>query len=86
LQGIRRVFSGQAVIDGLDLRIRPGEFLALLGPSGCGKSTLLRLIAGLDQPDAGRIVDSDPSRLSYVFHGRQPDALANGAGERAPAA
>jgi ABC-type nitrate/sulfonate/bicarbonate transport system, ATPase component len=67
LQGIRRVFSGQAVIDGLDLRIRPGEFLALLGPSGCGKSTLLRLIAGLDQPDAGRIVDSDPSRLSYVF-------------------
>jgi NitT/TauT family transport system ATP-binding protein len=67
LQGIRRVFSGQAVIDGLDLRIRPGEFLALLGPSGCGKSTLLRLIAGLDQPDAGRIVDNDPSRLSYVF-------------------
>jgi len=67
LQGIRRIYSGRAVIDGLDLQIRPGEFLALLGPSGCGKSTLLRLISGLDQPDAGHISSSAPSRLSVVF-------------------
>lgn len=35
--------------------IKPGEFLSIVGPSGCGKSTLLRLIAGLDEPTAGRI-------------------------------
>jgi multiple sugar transport system ATP-binding protein len=43
------------VLKGLDLSIRDGEFLTLLGASGCGKSTLLKLIAGLDEPDAGSI-------------------------------
>src|SRR5256885_1793733 len=37
------------------LDVRPGEFLTLLGPSGCGKTTTLRMIAGFEQPDAGRI-------------------------------
>lgn len=39
----------------MSLDVRPGEFVTLLGPSGCGKTTLLRLIAGLDEVDAGRI-------------------------------
>jgi NitT/TauT family transport system ATP-binding protein len=58
------------VLDVIDLEAASGEFIALLGPSGCGKSTLLRLIAGLDQPHAGRItmgehkIDRpDPSRI-----------------------
>jgi multiple sugar transport system ATP-binding protein len=44
-RGIKKVFGNIAVVNGVDLLIRDGEFLVLLGPSGCGKSTLLRMIA-----------------------------------------
>ncbi len=61
VRGARRVFEGGvAALDGVDLAVAPGEFVALLGPSGCGKSTLLRLIAGLDRADAGEIALDDP--------------------------
>src|SRR5262245_35439281 len=56
LRGVGKTFpNGVVALDGLDLDVRPGEFLALLGPSGCGKSTALRLIAGLGAPTSGRI-------------------------------
>jgi NitT/TauT family transport system ATP-binding protein len=56
LAGIAKRFAnGTLALDGFDLSIRGGEFLALLGPSGCGKSTALRLIAGLAEPTAGSI-------------------------------
>ena len=44
-------------VDRLNLNVEPGDFLALVGPSGCGKSTSLRMLAGLEQVTAGRILD-----------------------------
>ena len=52
--GLRKVFQRPAV-DGLSLRVSQGEFYALLGPNGAGKTTTLRIVAGLQQPDAGEV-------------------------------
>jgi putative ABC transport system ATP-binding protein len=48
--------SGRRVLDGVQLRVQPGEYVAIVGESGVGKSTLLNLIAGLDIPDSGQIL------------------------------
>ncbi|MCF8602133.1 ABC transporter ATP-binding protein [Gordonia sp. HY442] len=57
--GLTRVFGDGTGLNPLDLTLSPGEFVSVLGPSGCGKSTLLRCLAGLEEPDAGRIVFGD---------------------------
>src|SRR5699024_11888359 len=49
----------RAAVDSLDIEIGDGEFLVLVGPSGCGKSTSLRMLAGLEEIDAGRILIGD---------------------------
>jgi NitT/TauT family transport system ATP-binding protein len=80
LRGVAKTFpNGTVALAGLDLDVRPGEFLSLLGPSGCGKSTALRIIAGLSEPSAGHVEwqqverpqrDSMPgsgSRIGFVF-------------------
>ncbi len=55
-EGVTRSFGGRVVLDGLDLTLVRGEFVALLGRSGSGKSTLLRALAGLDPEVAGRLI------------------------------
>jgi len=55
LRELRKSYGKQAVLHGIDLEIRDGEFVALVGPSGCGKSTLLRMIAGLEEVSGGEI-------------------------------
>ena len=56
LCGIGKSYSGALpVLKSVDLKIKAGELFFLLGPSGCGKSTLLRIIAGLLEPDEGKI-------------------------------
>jgi putative spermidine/putrescine transport system ATP-binding protein len=59
LDGVGRSFGGQDALQGLDLTIRAGEFIALLGPSGCGKSTALNCLAGLLPLTAGSIWQDD---------------------------
>ena len=56
-----RIYPGteRPAVDALDLHIEDGEFLVLVGPSGCGKSTSLRMLAGLEDVNAGRILIGD---------------------------
>jgi putative ABC transport system ATP-binding protein len=58
VHGLAKAFEDGRIqaLRGADLRVRRGEFIAIVGPSGCGKSTLLHMIAALDRPDAGSIV------------------------------
>jgi spermidine/putrescine transport system ATP-binding protein len=56
LQGVTKRFGTFTAVDDLDLEVGAGQFFALLGPSGCGKTTTLRMVAGLEEPTAGRIL------------------------------
>ena len=72
LKGVRKVFrTGDEevkALDGIDLEIRRGEFVAVVGPSGSGKTTLLNVMGGIERPDAGEV----------WFMGRRIDTLPEG--------
>jgi multiple sugar transport system ATP-binding protein len=76
IRDVRKAFGATAVIHGVDISIRDGDFVVLVGPSGCGKSTLLRMIAGLENISGGeirigdRIVNNVPPKerdIAMVF-------------------
>ena len=71
VQGVSKGFAGRPVLDGIDLHLAAGEFVAIVGRSGCGKSTLLRLLAGLDRADAGQITLDDAPTTS-AHRGKTP--------------
>jgi sulfonate transport system ATP-binding protein len=69
----KRFDTGTVALERIDLRVQPGEIVAIVGTTGCGKSTLLRLIGGLERPSAGRIlIDGRPvegprPEVGFVF-------------------
>lgn len=56
VRGLTKAFGDNSVLHGIDLDVRPGQFLSVIGKSGCGKSTLLRILAGLDRPSSGEVL------------------------------
>jgi lipoprotein-releasing system ATP-binding protein len=72
----RKGALGIPVLQGIDLEIRQGEFVAVIGQSGCGKSTLLHLLGVLDQPDVGEVhfeghrIDNLPTRARDILRNR----------------
>lgn len=68
LEGIRKSFPGAAgptlVLDGLDISVNEGDFLSIIGPSGCGKTTVFNTIAGLAEPDEGRLLFKGEERAN----------------------
>lgn len=67
VRNIHKRFGNFVALDDISLNFDPGKLVALLGPSGCGKTTLLRIIAGLEQPDRGRVfLDGDDASDTHV--------------------
>jgi NitT/TauT family transport system ATP-binding protein len=71
----RRFPSGLVALADATLAVARGEFVSVIGPSGCGKSTLLRLLAGLDEPSAGRIERADVAAADVGFVFQDPTLL-----------
>ena len=71
IKNINKSFDGRgknlSVLEDINLTIDDGEFVCLLGPSGCGKTTLLRLIAGLDNPTSGEVVEKPSGDRAVIF-------------------
>jgi sulfonate transport system ATP-binding protein len=65
VEGLTRSYEGRRVLDGLDLEIGSGEFVAMIGRSGSGKSTLLRALAGLDREVTGSMSVAGPVAVAF---------------------
>jgi branched-chain amino acid transport system ATP-binding protein len=70
IEELRLRFGGVAAADGLSFAVTAGEFLAVIGPNGAGKTTALRMMAGVLQPDSGRIFFDDQDVTTLPVHAR----------------
>ncbi|AJE44797.1 ABC transporter ATP-binding protein [Celeribacter indicus] len=70
IDGLSKVFGSFTALDDVSLDIPNGKFVCLLGPSGCGKTTLLRVIAGLENPSAGRVFLGGEDQTAVPTHKR----------------
>jgi iron(III) transport system ATP-binding protein len=68
LERVSKRFGATVAVDDVTLVLEPGEFLTLLGPSGCGKTTTLRMVAGLEEPSAGRVFIGDDDVTDLPSH------------------
>jgi ATP-binding cassette subfamily F protein 3 len=66
LRGIVKSFGSRTILDGLDFDVEPGARVGVIGPNGGGKSTLMRILAGLEEPDAGESAQRRGLRLAYL--------------------
>ncbi|MFA4885013.1 MAG: ABC transporter ATP-binding protein [Desulfotomaculaceae bacterium] len=67
LDQVYKTLGQTRVLSSFSLCAEKGKITCIIGPSGCGKTTILQLLAGLEQPDAGRITGTEDARVSYVF-------------------
>ena len=70
LRGIRKSYGAHMAVEGVDIALRPEEFMTFLGPSGSGKTTTLMMVAGLQKPDAGDIILAGRSVAAVPAHRR----------------
>ena len=84
--GISKSYGAEVVLADVDLVVPPRARIGLVGPNGAGKSTLLRLLAGLDEPDSGRVRRTPPALAVGYLAQERADVDARSGGERARAA
>ncbi|MGB4862209.1 MAG: ABC-F family ATP-binding cassette domain-containing protein [Tepidiformaceae bacterium] len=80
VSGLGRELGGRPVLSGVSFNLERGELLGVVGPNGSGKTTLLRILAGLDQPDAGRVTLAPGTTVGYLaqgFAGRDAETAAS---------
>jgi spermidine/putrescine transport system ATP-binding protein len=75
LQGVSKHFGELIAVSGIDLALREGEFFTLLGPSGCGKTTTLRMVAGFEEPTAGRVLIDGADVAGLPAHRRPTNTV-----------
>ncbi len=86
IESLSATYDGAPVLRDIDLEVPAGELLCVLGPSGGGKSTLLRVIAGLEEPSAGRVSFDGRDLAGVPAHVECPTtALADRLKDAAPA-